>query len=78
MLPIINVRSVMCVMRVRHDIHVMSPIPFFSYNLQKSRLQLYVSRDMRSNHFPSIIVLSVMRDMRVIHVIHVVSHPLLL
>ena len=39
---------------------------------------MYVSRDMSSNHFPSIIVLSVMRDMRVIHVIHVMSPALLL
>ena len=39
---------------------------------------MYVSRDTRSNTFPSIIDLSVMRDMRVIHDIHIMSPALLL
>ena len=40
--------------------------------------QLHVSRVMRSNPFPSIIILSDMRDMRVMHFIRVMSPTLIL
>ena len=39
---------------------------------------MYVTRIKRSNYFPSIIVLSVMRDMHIMYVIHVMSQTLLL
>ena len=67
------------VMRVRHDMHVMSPIPFvLKMCLRHISLQMYLRHVMWFNPFPSIIILSVMRDMRVMHVIHVMSPTLLL
>ena len=67
------------------DMHVISNIRYvhnhliiFIQNDISVMCVMHVIRVKRSNPFPSIIVLSVMRDMRVMHVIHVMSPTILL